>query len=302
MNASSTRIKVLIVALIAGLFLAMSLLPNTAAAQQGPVKVTVKITDGGFDPAVVEIDQGSTVEMTFVWANVAYPQDEHIIVLPGYKLETPKLTAANRQATVTFLAAQAGSFEFKCDIECDAHDALQGGQIKVKASSGGTTAKLTASKLVIDPVNGVLLRGDTVTIGATLKGEDGQPIPRAEVRFYDKQQFLGHTGLVEIGVSKTLANGYASLLYRPTTTGPRTLVAKFDGVGLYGPVEQEIPVAGSAQFAPVPVKATDDSLHGLKQSAHFGLLFVIGSVWAGFGFMAYQTFGIKRAAGGGDPR
>jgi hypothetical protein len=264
------------------------------------VKITIKTTDGGFDPPVIEVEQGKLVELTFVWDHTAYPQEEHIMVISGYKLETELIDAEHRETTVKFIAAQSGTFDFKCDLECEIHDALQNGRIIVKPSSGGAAAQLMPSKLVVDPANGVLIRGGTVSIAATLIGEDGEPIPRAEVRFYARQEFLGKTDLMEIGVAKTLPNGFATLLYRPTTDSARTLVAKFSGVGLYDATEQEIALVGSDQFVPRAGDVPDDTLHGLKGAARVALLVVIAGVWIAFGFMAFQALGIKRSAGGGE--
>lgn len=290
-------------ALIYALALMFPATVHPASAQEGePVKITIRTTDGGFDPAVVEVEQGKLVELTFVWDHAAYPQEEHIMVISGYKLETELIDAEHRETTVKFVAAQSGTFDFKCDLECELHDSYQNGQIIVKPSSGGTAAQLVPSKLVVDPANGVLIRGGTVSIGATLVGEDGEPIPRAEVRFYARQEFLGKTDLMEIGVTKTLPNGFATLLYRPTTDSPRTLVAKFEGVGLYDATEQEIALVGSDQFVPRAGEVPDDTLRGLKGAAHVGLVVVIAGVWIAFGFMAFQALGIKRAAGGGEPR
>ncbi|MBE0608825.1 MAG: hypothetical protein IH609_05565 [Dehalococcoidia bacterium] len=235
-----------------------------------------------------------------MWSHVAYLEEEHIMVIPGYKLETEKIDAEHRETTVKFVAAQAGTFFFQCDVECETHDVLQNGQIKVTPSSGGAAAALQPSKLVVDPVNGVLIKGGTVSIATTLQSEDGEPIPRAEVRFYAREEFLGKTELMEIGVAKTLPNGYASLLYRPTNEDDRTVVAKFEGVGLYAATEQEIALIGSDQFVPRHREAADDGLHGLKGAAYVSLVLVIAGVWLAFGFMCLQALGIKRAAGGGE--
>ena len=274
--------------------------PSLTYAQEAPVKVTVKVTDGGFDPPVIEVEQGKSVELTFVYANVAYANEEHIMVIPGYKLESDKIDSGHRQATVKFIATQSGTFDFKCDLECDTHDALQSGLIKVKPSSGGSAAKLEPSRLVFDPVGGVLIKGDTVSFAALLQDKEGKPIPKAEVRFYAEQEFLGKTGLVEIGVAKTLPNGYANVLYRPTTNVPRTIIAKFTGVGLFDASEQSIQLVGSDQFRPRKVSASDDTLHGLKGGARAALVLVIAGVWLAFGFMLFQVFGIRRAAAGGE--
>ncbi len=273
--------------------------PLAVYAQEAPVKITVKVTDGSFEPTVIEVEQGKLVELTFVWSHVAYLEEEHIMVIPGYKIETEKIDAEHRETTVKFIAAQSGTFFFQCDVECETHDVLQNGQIKVTPSSGAPPRR-SSHRNWWSIGDGVLIRGGTVSIAATLSGEDVEPIPRAEVRFYARQEFLGKTELMEIGVAKTLPNGFATLLYRPTTDSPRTLVAKFEGVGLYDATEQEIALVGSDQFVPRVSEVPDDTLHGLKGAAHLALVVVIAGVWIAFGFMCLQALGIKRAAGGGE--
>ena len=273
--------------------------PVAVYAQDPPVKITVKVTDAGFAPKVIEVDQGKTVELTFVWAHAAYPNEEHIMVIAGYKLESDKIDSKHLETVVKFVATQSGTFNFKCDLECDIHDALQNGELKVKPSSGGGgAAALQPSKLVIDPVSGVVIKGGTVSVSAALQDKDGQPIPKAEVRFYANQSFLGQTGLVEIGIAKTGPTGYANLLYHPTTNAARTIVAKFAGLGLYDASEQEIPLVGSDQFVPRVDPANDDTLHGFKGSAHLALVVVIAAVWITFGFIFLQALGIRHATGG----
>ncbi|MBE0609496.1 MAG: hypothetical protein IH609_08960, partial [Dehalococcoidia bacterium] len=74
--------------------------PLAVHAQEAPVQITVKVTDGSFEPTVIEVEQGKLVELTFVWSHVAYLEEEHIMVIPGYKLETEKIDAEHRETTV----------------------------------------------------------------------------------------------------------------------------------------------------------------------------------------------------------
>ena len=269
-----------------------------AFADDQPVKITVKLTDAGFVPATVEVQQGQAVELTFVWDSPAHPLDEHIMVIPDYKLESDKINSDHKETTVKFVATKSGTFNFKCDMECDVHDLLQHGELKVTAG-GGAAAALQPSKFVVDPVTGVITKGGSVSIAAQLVDKDGKPIPKAEVRFYAEQQFLGRTGLIEIGIAKTGANGIASAVYRPTTPDAEKIVAKFAGVGLYDATEQTIPLVGSAQFAPAAAPNSDDTLHGMKKGARLGLVLVIAGVWLTFGFIAFQAWGISRVQKGG---
>ena len=300
MNALRNR-ALLLFALTVSLAVTMASLasPRPAQAQEAPVKITVKVTDGGFDPLVVEVEQGKSVELTFVWAHVVHQNEEHIMVIPGYKLESDKIDSSHRETTVKFIAMQSGTFDYKCDLECETHDILQNGVIKVKPSGGGAAAALQPSKLVVDPVSGILIKGGTVSLAAALQDKDGNPIPKAEVSFYVEQKFLGDSGLMAIGVAKTGASGYANLLYRPTTNAPRTIVTKFAGLGLYDATEQKIELVGSDQFIPKAAEAPDDTLHGLKGGARIALVVVIAGVWLAFAFMLFQAAGIRRETGGG---
>ncbi len=281
---------------------------RTALADDGPLKITVKVTDGGFDPPTVEVPQGASVELTFVWANQAHPTDEHIIVIPGYKLESEKIDSTNKQTTVKFIATQTGTFAYKCDVECDAHDSLQHGEIKVTAGAGGAAtgggaagSQLQASKLVFDPTSGVVVNGNTVALSATLQDKDGKPIAKQEVQFFAEQQFLGRTGQVEIAQAKTNANGVAYAIYHPTTPNAEKLTAKFAGGGVFDGTEQTVELAASPKFAGKAIPSEDDNLHGIKTVAPYALVLLIGSVWATFAFILYQAWSVSRVAQGGDP-
>ena len=296
MNTRRSRIAtvaaILVVALSA---LRLFIGATPVLAEDGPTKITIKLTDSGFEPNNIEVTQGQLVELTFVWDSPARPLDEHIMVIPGYKLESGKINSDHKETTVKFIATQSGTFNFKCDLMCDTHDLLQKGQITVKPAAGGTTgASLQPSKLVVDPVSGVVIKGGTVSLSAALQDKDGNPIPRAEVRFYAEETFLGRTGLIDIGAAKTGASGSANLLYHPRSDATRKIVAKFAGVGLYDATEQTIQLVGSAQFGPRVGANPDDTLHGIKGGAHLALISVIAGVWLMFGFIAFQAWGISR--------
>jgi plastocyanin len=292
------------VALLAAFGLALLMTPLPARADE-PVKLTVKVTDQGFDPAVVEVPQGAPVELTFVFANKNYPQDEHIMVGTGaVKFESDKIDSATQQTTVKFVATQPGTFGFKCNVECDAHDDLQKGEIKVKAAGGaagaGASSGLQESKLTIDPTAGVLVKGNSVSIVAVLQDKDGKPISKADVTFYLERQFLGRKGQVEIATAKTNEGGLATAVYRPTDSAGGKITVAFAGGGLYDKTEESVQLAPSRQFEPLALAAKDDDLHGLKRVAPYALITLIGGIWLGFAFMLYLAWGISRAAPGGD--
>lgn len=286
----------------------------SAVAEDGPVKITIKVTDAGFDPSSIDVPAGARVELTFVWDNPGYPSDEHIIVIPGYKLESEKIDQTNKQTVLAFIATKTGPFLFKCDSECDTHDILQHGNINVVAAGGTSTAAggaaggtstaagaLEASKFVIDPVTGIVVRGNTVSIAANLQDKDGKPIPKAEVVFFADRQFLGRHGEVPVATAKTDAGGNAYAIYHPTNSDGGTIIARFEGAGLYDATEQKLNLAPSSQFQPVAESTNDDQLHGIKEFAPFVLIGVIGAVWLGFAYMLFQAWGISRVHPGGGP-
>jgi len=297
MKRTTRLIRWLTVLSIAMLF---ALIPvvgtRVALADDQPVKITVKITDSGFQPDTIEVSAGQIVEITFVWAHQAYPNEEHIIVFEGVKAESDKITKANPEATVKFVATTPGTFGFKCDIECDLHDSLQKGVLKVKAGSG-TAAALQPSKISVEP-SGVAVRAETVKVSALLLDKDGQPIPKAEVTFYSPRKFMGREGLVEVGIAKTGPTGQANLSYKPTTTEAQKIVVRFEGGGLYDASETTVDVPGSRLFGPAKAE-THISLKGLRDWAPLGFITIILGIWAAFAFMLYQAWSIRRVRAGG---
>lgn len=284
--------------------------PPVAAEQAAPVKVTIRITDSGFDPKSVDVPMGAQVELTFVWDQPAHPDETHVITVPGYKLESEQVDRTNKQTVLAFVATKTGSFNFKCDTECDTHDYLQAGTINVVAGGapsaggtggGGTAASLQASKLLVDPVTGVMVRGNSVSIAASLKSTDGKPISKAEVAFFAKRSFLGREAEVPIGTGKTDAAGNVYTIYHPTNADGGSIIARFEGGGLYDKTEVSFSLAPSTQFQPVPLGATDDDLHGIKRIAPFALIGLVGGVWLSFAFMLFQAWGISRVRPEGGP-
>jgi plastocyanin len=296
MNATVRPIRWLSVLALATLFALMPLVGiRLAFAEEQPVKISVKVGESGFEPGTIEVSSGQLVEITFIWDSPNRPNEEHIIVFEGMKLESEKITKDHPQTTVKFVATTPGTFGFKCDIECDLHDALQKGILKVKAG-GGTAAALQPSTLSVSPT-GVAVKAETVKVSATLTDKEGQPIPRVEVTFYTPKTFLGNEGLVEIGVGKTAPNGQVNLTYRPTTTEARKIVVRFEGGGVYDATETTVDVPGSRLFGLAKAE-THVSLQGLRDWAPFGFLGIILSIWAAFAFMLFQAWSVRRVRPG----
>jgi plastocyanin len=269
---------------------------SPAFADDQPVKLTVKITDSGFEPNTLEVQSGQQVEVTFVWSHQAHPNEKHIIVFDGLKVETDMITKDNPQSTVKFVATTPGTFTFKCDIECDIHDSLQNGVLKVSAGPGSAAVSLEPSSISVEPSN-VSVRGETVKVSAFLLDKDGQPIPKATVTFYAQKTFLGRSGLEEIGIAKTTATGLATLSYNPTIPDAQKLVARFEGGGIYDASEANIDVPANLLFGPAPAES-HVSLHGLRSWAPVGFFGVIVAIWCAFAFMLYQAWGVRRIRAG----
>lgn len=290
------RARMALAAILVAISVGSLVAAGTASAEDA-VKITVKVTDNGFEPSTVEVNQGQSVELTFLWAQVAHPEDEHIIVLDGYKLESDKIDRIHTSATLKFVATKSGTFNFACDVECDIHAILQGGVLKVKAGgTGGVT--LTQSKIAIDPVADVKVKGDTITLAATLTGADGQPIPKAELTFLVEQQFAGQTGLMAVGTAETGPGGLAQLAYRPTRNDAEKMVIRFEGLGVYDVSEASVDLPGSQAFG-TALTTDDNTLHGIKTWAHLGFVLVIGGVWVAFAYIVFQVWEVSRPSSGG---
>lgn len=275
--------------------------PHRLAHASGPepVKIRVEVTDAGFNDEpgdfVIEVEQGALVELTFVWAHQGYVQEEHIFVLEGYKLESDKIDFHNRETTVTFVADQPGTFDFKCDLDCELHDYLQAGHLKVgRGGGGGAAASLTPTTLTVSPSSWVSV-GDPITLMAVLKDASGVPVPKAELHFRVDAEFVGTRGQMKIGTARTDANGVAFLDYQPTLAlQQQTITAHFEGLGIYDESEQAI-VIKEVVTPPPAYTVAPPSLEPVRHWAPLALTGVLLSVWLIFGFVLYQMYGIFRA-------
>lgn len=277
----------------------IGLWPALPTAAQAPVRIVVQLTDVGFngkpDPFSVEVDQGALVELTFVWAHQAYVQDEHIMVLEGYKLETDKLTSQHREATLKFIADKPGTFGFQCDIECEAHDHLQRGTLKVRpggSAGGGATASRTATRLSVTPSSSVVVGDEIVVLMAVLRDDKGAPVPRASVQVFVDTDFAGVKGKMAVGKAKTDANGVAFIDYQPTLDAQQqVLTTRFEGMGLYNESEQVIEIRQAGE----PATGYSSEAVGLEEFREWAprvLAGVVLVIWATLGFVLFQAFGI----------
>ncbi len=296
------------VVLFVVLLLALSPLRLTYAQSSDAVKIKVEITDAGLRCApesnnclgirdgqfTIQVEQGQAAELTFVWAHQGYIQDEHILILEGYGLESEKLTSQHKESIFKFIADKPGQFRFKCDLQCEIHDTLQKGRLSVtRGGSGGSNsaASLTPTTLTLSS-SSTITTGEPVSFTAVLKDRDGAPVSKAEVHFYVDAEFAGSKGKMAIGLSKTDAKGVALLDYKPTIEMEKhTISASFEGVGIYAESQQATdiqqigPTDPAYQTAPV-------GLEGVKLWVKLTVVVIIGSVWLTFGFVLFQAMGV----------
>lgn len=268
-----------------------------AHADDTPVKLRVEITDQGFNGNPGELDlqvePGSLVELTFVWAHQGYSREEHIISLEGYKLETEKLNAQHRESTLKFIADKPGTFNFKCDIECELHNYLQRGFLKIGSGGGSAAgaAKRTPTTLAVTPSSKET--GSTyVNLMAVLKDSSGAPVSKATITFLEDADFIGTKAKMTLGSAQTDEHGVAFFDYRPTLDQPvHAITAQFDAMGVYAESAQSVQLKQSG--APASGYSTDDnSLAGLREWGPLGLAIAVTGVWLVLGFVLFQAVGI----------
>ncbi len=264
------------------------------------VKMRVEVTDAGFGPGgdfAIEVEQGHQVELTFAWAHVGYPQERHIMILDmgDQKLEWDEINFEKREATQSFVADKPGSFNFRCDLDCDIHDYLQKGTLKIsRGGAGGGSIAYTPTALSLSS-SSLVTAGDPVILTAALRDAQGKPVAKAEIRFLQDASFAGTKAQMEIGVAKTDANGVAFLEFQPVMADrQQTITATFAGKGLFAESQQAIQIT-EAGVPPSAYEMASIGLEPLRRWAPFGLAGIILGVWATFGFVMFRAFGMAWA-------
>ena len=296
------RLCSLLLALLAALM--PTSLVHAMPGRQSPKQIRIEIMDGGFngmaDEYNVEVEQGQLVEITFVWAHKAYIQDEHILVIDGYKLETPKIDSGHKEATLKFVADKVGRFSIHCDLECDAHSALQRANLKVKPAAGGaggasSSARL-ATTMTIKPSQTLVATGDSVDLMTVLRDKNGAPVTKADIQYFVDTQFAGIKSKMNIGHARTDANGVAFFGYLPALSDTKQkITAQFDTSGLYDESTQSVDI----QLVGQPLSAYRQAAIGLepfRDSAPYGLMVFVVGIWATFGFVMFQALSVAREA------
>lgn len=270
-----------------------------AAPGQDPVKLRIEITDNGLNGQAsytAEVQQGQTVEITFVFAQKQIVGDDHIMEVKGYNVETKDINFTNKEQTVTFVASKTGAFDIVCAIDCGIHGKLQRGQLNVVPATGSAAATNAANVVAATSMNLVSsaqqVDGSPVRLTANLKDSSGSPITRAEVHFYTEAEFAGTKGEMEIGSAQTNENGAAAMTYKPTETGNQKITAKFEGAGLSGPTEQSTELlVKSAQPA---YTVAPRGLEALSDLGPWMIILIIATVWSIFFLVLYQIYRILK--------
>lgn len=79
----------------------------------------------GFEPGTIEVNKGDTVHLNLTSRDV-----EHVFYLPEYEISL-KVDAGETES-VTFVADQAGTFEFRCNVYCGSGHSTMTGTLIVK--------------------------------------------------------------------------------------------------------------------------------------------------------------------------
>jgi hypothetical protein len=215
-------------------------------------------------------------------------------------LETPKIDSGHKEATLKFVADKVGTFAIHCDLECDAHNALQRANLKVKpAGSGGGTSAASArlaTTLTIKPSMTLVAPGDSVNLMTVLRDTNGAPVAKADILYFVDTQFAGTKGKMNIGHTHTDANGLALFDYQPALSDTtQKITAQFDTSGLYDESTGSVDI----QLVGQPVPAYRQAAIGLepfRELAPYALAALVLAIWATFGFVLFQAFSVARGA------
>lgn len=206
-----------------------------------PVKFRVPITDDGWPPNLaLNVEEGRTVEITFVWDQKIHLTDAHIFVIEGYNVESGEINFEHREAVLRFVANKAGTFRLKCDLECEIHDQVKSAPFTVSragsappAAAGAGTAPSADTRPKTDLLLGAPVEssvGSVVGFTANVRGAGGAPVAGAPVVLYEVAGFFDTAEQeVEVARGTTNKDGVAALNYLARRSGDRSFKAYFAG-------------------------------------------------------------------------
>lgn len=134
------KVSVLFVVLLGLLLVAVSCAQpqQTEAQDQEEEGLRVEVGRLGFDGTAgeyrLEVEVGQEVEITFVYGDKDFSQDNpHIIAIPDLGITSGLIDQDNPETTVRFTAGNAGEFTFACTkVDCVGHTNLLGGILVIE--------------------------------------------------------------------------------------------------------------------------------------------------------------------------
>ncbi len=112
--------------------------PEETPPPQKEGAIRVEVSRNGFNNTPgefrLEVEDGREVEITFVYGDSDFPQNNpHIIAIPDYGITTGVLDENNPEKTVRFTASTAGEVTFMCSkVDCVGHTNLLGGILAIE--------------------------------------------------------------------------------------------------------------------------------------------------------------------------
>ena len=224
---------------------------TTSSTQQGNKQFRVEVSKKGFNNSSEELRldvvEGQTVEITFVYADDASQDNQHIFYISGYKIKTDTLTKDNPEVTVEITADKTGEFSINCILDCVGHNILQNGKLVVSpAAAGSQPVKTTATLTMNTPDQAET--GQPLTLTALVKDNLDKPVADAQVKFFIESDFFVK-GMMEIGETVTNEQGLAKIDYIPNEAGVINVVARYEAGSGSEPVEtkREVNITGSSE-------------------------------------------------------
>ena len=228
----------------------MSTKDTTSSTQQGNNKFRVEVSKKGFNNTSeelrLEVVEGQEVEITFVYADDASRDNQHIMYIGGYKIQTDILGKDNPEVTVKFTANKTGEFPITCIMECAGHQNLQNGKLVVSPAAGSQPVMTTVTLTMDTPDQAET--GQPLTLVALIKDDLDKPVADAQVKFFLESDFFVKS-MMEIGETVTNEQGLAKIDYIPNQAGVIRVVARYEAGSGSEPVEtkREVNITGSTK-------------------------------------------------------
>lgn len=119
--------------LLAALLVAAPLAVSAAAsaahiATHRQQMVEVSLSQFGFEPGVIEVNEGDTVTLVLNATDVA-----HGFFVDGYGIDVPVIPG--KKVSYTFVASMAGHFHIRCSLNCGTFHPYMLGRLEVRENS-----------------------------------------------------------------------------------------------------------------------------------------------------------------------